>query len=163
MRPANRPTDQPAGSYPQAAAFSTFPWSDNLQRGDGTSQALLPRTRGAIQKFENYGEKKRTHRSFSLRSTGEPEERLLIFEYNFRVQLSSTTFGSHYTRIHSSYLNRESRKQRRFREGTKRTLDFTSKEGRLRWRRSLQCCPRPLQLVKDLELGPHTHTVKSSP
>ena len=85
--------------------------------------------------------------------------RLLIFEYNFRVQLSARkTLGFPLATLAGSQ-----KKQRRFREGTKRTftnitiagtsngvpLDFTSKEGRLRWRRSLQCCPRPLlRLVK---------------
>ena len=68
-------------------------------------------------------------------------------------------FDSRNTWLPCSYFKRgDTQKQRRFREGTKRTftnittagtsngvpLDFTSKEGRLHWRRSLQCCPRPL-------------------
>ena len=46
---------------------------------------------------------------------------LMSFEYNWQVS-STMSFGSQYTWLPCSYFNRDTQKQRRFREGTKRTF-----------------------------------------
>ena len=90
------------------------------------------------------------------------------------------SFGSHITQLHSSYLNRGTQKQRRFREGTKRTFRNITSQKQVHaddqsafppwWLASLAqvttmgLCPllqRKKVLVAGYSATPHTHTHSS--